>query len=340
MISIIESELKKIIRNIDDNFENKTIMVTGGAGFLGSWLCDILTQLGGSVLCLDNFSSGLKENIKHLIEKDNFTLVHHDISTPYHPPQKIDLIFHLASRASPFEFATHPIQILKANTLGTWIVLGITKKFNATLLFASTSEVYGNPDEKYIPTSEDYYGNVNPVGPRSCYDEAKRAGEAFVTAYLLQHKLNIRIVRLFNVYGPRMRPGSLYGRVIPNFITQALTGADITVFGEGLQTRSFTYVTDIIEGILKTATSENCRGEVLNLGNNEEISIIELAKKIKQFTKSNSRITFHPLPLDDPLRRCPNITKARNLLQWTPKINLDEGLQRTIRWYQTQIKTT
>jgi len=332
----IQSDLSIILKTIENKFENLNILITGGAGFLGSWLCNVLVSLNANVFCLDNLTSGLMENINPLIDRDNFTFINHDISEPFFPEQKIDLIFHFASRASPFEFTKHPIQILKANTLGTWIVLGITKKFNATLVFASTSEVYGNPDEAHIPTSEDYNGNVNPTGPRSCYDEAKRAGEAFAMAYLLQHDLDIRIVRIFNTYGPRMRPGALYGRVIPNFITQALSNDDITIFGDGSQTRSFTYIIDEIEGILKISIEKQCKGQVINLGNNQEITILELAKKIKQITNSTSQITFHPLPQDDPLRRCPNISKAKTLLNWKPKTSLDQGLQRTITWYKTR----
>ena len=332
---IIRQGINRIVENVENKFENLNILVTGGAGFIGSWLCDVLTKQNANVTCLDNLTSGLLENINHLKEKKNFTFINHDISRPYYPDQKIDFIFHLASRASRFEFERYPIQILKANTLGTWIILGITKKFNAILIYASTSEVYGNPDDSNIPTSEDYHGNVNPIGPRSCYDEAKRAGEAFTMAYMLEHGLDIRIIRLFNTYGPRMRPGDLYGRAISRFIDQALSGKDITVFGDGMQTRSFSFVTDIIEGILKISISEKCKGQVLNLGNNEEVTILELAKKIQQLTNSKSQISFHPLPIDDPRRRCPDISKARTLLNWVPETNLENGLNITIKWHKT-----
>lgn len=337
MHEVITRDIISIVNGIDSNLENLNVIVTGGAGFLGSWLCDVLVKLNANVLCLDNLSSGVMENIRDLRENDNFTFIQHDITSPYFPEQHIDVIFHLASRASPFEFAKYPIQILKANTLGTWIALGMTKKYNATLLYASTSEIYGNPDDSNIPTSENYYGNVNPIGPRSCYDESKRAGEAFTMAYLLQHDLDIRIVRIFNTYGPRMRPGAIYGRVIPNFITQALTEQDITVFGDGTQTRSFIYVTDIIEGILKAALLPECKGQVLNLGSIHEITILELANKIRELTNSQSQITFHPLPIDDPQRRCPNINKAKSILGWEPKITLDSGLKNTIEWYNSQL---
>ncbi|NVM29211.1 MAG: NAD-dependent epimerase/dehydratase family protein, partial [Candidatus Helarchaeota archaeon] len=198
MDEIIRQEINRIVENVENKCENLNILVTGGAGFLGSWLCDVLTEQNANVMCLDNLTSGLLENINHLKQKKNFTYINHDISSPYYPDRKIDIIFHLASRASRFEFERHPIQILKANTLGTWVVLGITKKFNARLILASTSEVYGNPDDSHIPTSEEYHGNVNPIGPRSCYDEAKRAGEAFAMAYMLEYGLDIRIIRIFN----------------------------------------------------------------------------------------------------------------------------------------------
>lgn len=336
MNEVITQGLNQILENINYSFENKNILITGGAGFLGSWLCDVLVKLNANVLCLDNLSSGLKGNIAHLEEKENFSFKNHDISTPFFPEHNIDLIFHLASRASPFEFSKHPIQILKANTLGTWIVLGITKKFNATLVYASTSEIYGDPDDAHIPTSEKYYGNVNPIGPRSCYDEAKRAGEAFAMAYMLEHNLDIRVVRIFNIYGPRMRPGNLYGRVIPNFITQALSSQNITVFGDGTQTRSFTYISDGIKGLLKIASSKKSTGQVINLGNDKEIQILELAKMVRKITNSSSQISFDDLPEDDPHRRCPDINKIRTLLGWEPRTYLETGLNLTVNWYKSQ----
>ena len=335
MLKVITQDIISITKNFDNEFQNLNILVTGGAGFLGSWLCDVLTRLNANVLCLDNLSSGLAENISHLREKDNFTFINHDISTPYSPKCNIDIIFHFASRSSPLEFTKFPIQIVKANTLGTWVALGITKKYHATLLYASTSEIYGNPGNENVPTSENYYGNVNPIGKRSCYAESKRAGEAFAIAYLLQHDLNIRIVRIFNTYGPRMRPGAIYGRVIPNFITQALSSKDITIFGDGKQTRSFAYVTDEIRGFLKAAILKQCKGQVLNLGSNQEITILDLAQKIRELTNSKSPITFSPLPTDDPLRRCPDIRKAKALLNWIPEIDLETGLKNTIAWYKS-----
>jgi len=244
------------------------------------------------------------------------------------------VVLHLASRASPFEFARFPIQILKANTLGTWVALGIAKDHKARLVYASSSEVYGDTDPKHVPTPETYTGNVNPVGPRSCYDEAKRVGEAFITAYRIQHGLDTRILRIFNTYGPRMRPGDLYGRVVPRFIDQAVNGRSLTVFGDGTQTRSFTYVMDLVWGVLTAAWLPKASGEVINLGSSVETRIIDLAKIIVKLTESKSGIEFHPLPVDDPRRRCPDITKAEKMLGWKPKISLQQGLARTITWFR------
>ena len=334
---IIREDLEKIESALKgDYFEGKKTLVTGGAGFLGSWICDVLIKQNAQVICVDNFSSGQKNNVRHLLGSKNFKLVEHDISQPIFFDEKIDVVMHLASRASPLEFARYPIQILKANTLGTWVTLGIAKAHNARLVYASTSEVYGDPDPKYVPTPETYNGNVNPVGPRSCYDESKRAGEAFVTAYKIQHGLDCRIVRLFNTYGPRMRPGDIYGRVVPRFIEQAAKGQPITIFGDGTQTRSFAYVKDIVEGILKVAYLPNAFGEVLNLGNNTETQIIDLAKSILNFTESQSKIEYYPLPKDDPKRRCPDISKAEKLLRWKPQTSLHKGLFRIIKWFSNE----
>lgn len=318
------------------SFEDMHVLVTGGAGFLGSWICDVLVEQEARVTCLDNFSSGLRSNIEHLLERENFTLVEHDISKPIFFDRRFDLVMHLASRASPFEFERFPIQILKANTLGIWVALGIAKKHQARFLYASTSEVYGDPPARFIPTPETYNGNVNPVGPRSCYDEAKRAGEAFVMAYRLEHRLDTRIARIFNTYGPRMRAGDIYGRVVPRFIEQALNNKPITVFGDGSQTRSFTYVTDEVEGLLRLAGIDGLGGEVVNIGNNKETTILELAKLVKKLCNSRSEIVFLPLPKDDPLRRCPDISKAKRLLKWEPRVRLEEGLRRTIGWFKAR----
>ena len=327
-------ETEQIAKNLGERskrIEGKNVLVTGGAGFLGSWICEVLVEQGAKVTCLDNLASGLKSNISHLMKKDNFKFIQHDVTQPIFFDEKIDVVMHLASRASPFEFEKYPIQILKANTLGIWVALGIAKKHEAKFLYTSTSEIYG--DAKEIPTTEEYRGNVNPIGPRSCYDEAKRCGESYVMAYKLQHDLDIRIARIFNTYGPRMRAEGVYGRVIPRFIEQALSNNPITIFGDGSQTRSFCYVTDQVEGLLKLAFSERAKGEVVNIGSDKEMTILELANVIKELTNSSSKIEFHPLPKDDPLRRKPDITKARRLLQWKPKVELEEGLRRMIEWF-------
>ncbi len=334
-MNVNRREIEEIIRNLGDirkGIEGKRVLVTGGAGFLGSWICEVLAEQGAKVLCLDNLVSGLKTNIDPLMDKANFTFIQHDITQPIFFDEPLDIIMHLASRASPFEFDKFPIQILKANTLGIWVALGIAKKHNARFLYTSTSEVYGDATE--IPTSEEYRGNVNPIGPRSCYDEAKRCGESFVIAYKMEHGLDVRIARIFNTYGPRMRAEGVYGRVIPRFIEQALSNKPITIFGDGSQTRSFCYVTDQIGGLLKLAFLEDGNGTVVNIGNDEEITILELAKVVKELTKSKSEIEFHPLPKDDPPRRRPDITKAKEILGWVPKVSLREGLRRMREWFR------
>ena len=331
----MNKEIEEIISNLGDiskGIENKNVLVTGGAGFLGSWICEVLVEQQAKVICLDNLVSGLKSNLSHLMNRDNFKFIQHDITEPIFFDEQIDVVMHLASRASPFEFEKFPIQILKANTLGIWVALGIAKKHEAKFLYTSTSEIYG--DAKEIPTAEEYRGNVNPVGPRSCYDEAKRCGESYVIAYKMQHGLDTRIGRIFNTYGPRMRAEGVYGRVIPRFVEQALGNKPITIFGDGSQTRSFCYVTDQVEGLLKLAFSERAKGEVVNIGSDKEITILELAKLVRELTNSSSEMGFHPLPEDDPLRRKPDISKAKKLLDWEPKVELEEGLGRMIEWFK------
>jgi len=325
--------LVKSLRGSGIDFKDRSVFVTGGAGFLGSYICDVLVKLGAQVTCIDNLSSGKKENIQHLMSLDNFDLVEHDISDALFLDKQVDVVMHLASRASPFEFAKFPIQIMKANTLGTWVALGIAKEHKTRLVYTSSSEIYGDPDAENIPTPETYWGNVNPVGPRSCYDEAKRAGEALINAYKIQHRLDARILRVFNTFGPRIRPGNLYGRVIPRFIDQALQGDPLTVFGDGTQTRSFTYVTDMVEGLMMAAWVAEASGEVINLGSHVETRIVDLARMVLDLTDSKSEIEFHPLPVDDPKRRCPNVSKAKKLLGWEPKTSLKQGLLRTIKWF-------
>ena len=331
----IQEDIKTIINtcsNEGEVFENKTILVTGGAGFLGSWICDVLIGLGGRVLCLDNFSSGRNANIEHLLKLDKFIFKEGDISEPFSFDEDIDFVLHFASRASPLEFAKFPIEILKANTFGTYNALTISNKNDATFVYASTSEVYGNPDPQYIPTSESYNGNVNPVGVRSCYDESKRVGESFVMAFHSKYSVDSRILRIHNTYGPRMRAGDVYGRVVTRFIDQALNGNHLSLFGDGSQTRSFTYITDLIRGIITAAYKKNISGTILNLGSPWEMTISELAKIIIQITGSKSIIEHFPLPPDDPLRRCPNISRAKKTLNWEPKVQLADGLRNTIDW--------
>ncbi|MFQ6136662.1 MAG: UDP-glucuronic acid decarboxylase family protein [Candidatus Hydrothermarchaeales archaeon] len=336
----MEEDLEIICNGLEKDrltFEDRDVLITGGAGFLGSWICDVLMRQGAKGTCIDNLVSGQRGNISHLEGNEAFKFIDHDISQPITLDESFDLVMHLASRASPFEFAEHPIQILKANTLGIWVALGIAKKNNARFVYTSTSEVYGDPDPRFIPTPETYNGNVNPVGPRSSYDEAKRAGEAFVTAYHQEHGMDTRMVRTFNTYGPRMRADDIYGRVVPRFVEQALSNDPITVFGDGSQTRSFTYVTDQIEGILRLALADNASGEVVNIGNDKEVSILKLANMVKGITGSSSEIEFLPLPEDDPKRRCPDISKAKELLNWEPKVDLEEGLGRFIDYVKKSL---
>lgn len=326
---MIEKDADEILKNLGGvSFEDTTVLVTGGSGFLGSWICDILLRQNAKVICLDNFSSGRGENIKLFTHSDNFTLIQHDISIPYACNQKLDCVLHLASRASPLEFEQFPIQIIKANSLGTLNALGIAKKHGAKFLFTSTSEVYG--DAEVIPTPESYNGNVNSLGIRGCYDESKRVGEACCMAYLRQHKIDVRIARIFNTYGPRMRADGHYGRVVPRFIEQARNGQPMTIFGNGEQTRSFCYVTDQVAGLLKLAGTENICGEVVNIGTPDEVTIFELAEEIRHLLKSKSPMVFEHLPPYDPKRRCPVIEKAKHLLNWEPKISLEEGILRTL----------
>jgi len=335
MMFDIRAELDTIRKNIGQiSFEDQRVLVTGGAGFLGSWMCDTLLNLGAHVTCIDNFASGQMCNIQQMTGNELFHFIEHDISVPITLDTHLDYVFHMASRASPFEFEHYPIQILKANTMGVMVALGIAKKHNARIVYTSTSEVYGNP--AIVPTPETYHGNVNPIGPRGCYDEAKRCGEAYVIAYRRQHHLNTRVARIFNTYGPRIRVDGIYGRVIPRFIDQALKNQPLTVFGEGSQTRSFTYVTDQIEGLLRLAALDAAEGQVINIGNVNEIPVLELAKMVIVLTGSKSSLSFRQLPEDDPLRRRPDISRAKEILGWVPRTSLDHGLDRTIAWIKTR----
>lgn len=334
MDAILSADLQKIKTNYTA-FDNTKTVILGGAGFIGSWLCDALISLGAKVICVDNLSTGLNGNINHLKNNRNFQFIQNDVSNLDNTFEDPDLILHLASRPSPEDYQQNPIDTLNANSLGSYKLLELARKHDSTILFTSTSEVYG--DAKVIPTPEEYCGNVNPIGVRSCYDEGKRFSEALFMAYHRQYDLDTRIIRIFNTYGPRLRADGFYGRALSRFITQALNGQDITVYGDGTQTRSFCYITDTVRAILLAIRNKKMKGEVVNVGNPTETTIIDLAKKIIQITNSRSRITFHPRPEDDPQRRCPDIRKTKSILGWEPVVSLDEGLQRTISWFKNNV---
>ena len=305
----------------------KTVLITGGAGFIGSHLCEFLLNKDYKVIALDNLITGDLQNIGHLRNNENFKFIHHDVSKHIVVNEELDFVLHFASPASPVDYQKIPIQTLKVGSLGTHNTLGLALAKKAKYLLASTSEVYGDP--LVNPQSESYWGNVNCVGIRGCYDESKRFAEALTMAYHRVHKLDTRIIRIFNTYGEKMRKDD--GRVVPNFITQALKNKPMTVYGDGQQTRSFCYVSDLIDGIYKLMLSNV--NEPINLGNPDEHTILEFAEIIKKLTKSQSKIIFKSLPLDDPHLRCPNITKAKKELRWQPKIKLEDGLGKTIEWF-------
>jgi len=312
----------------------KNVLVAGGAGFIGSWLCEELLNKGFSVLCVDNLCTGREKNISHLKDNKNFEFLMQDITKPIENIScNIDFIFHLASPASPPAYQKLAIETLLVNSNGTLNLLELARKDNSVFLFASTSEVYGNPMQH--PQKETYWGNVNPNGIRSMYDESKRFGEALCMAYFRKYNIDLRIARIFNTYGPRMRADD--GRVISNFINQSLQNKPLTVYGDGKQTRSLCYVSDLVEGLLSLMFTEGIRGEVINLGNPHERTIFELAEIIRRLTNSKSKISFKELPQDDPERRCPDISKAEKLLNWNPKIFLEQGLQETIEWYKANL---
>ncbi|HVJ69457.1 MAG TPA: UDP-glucuronic acid decarboxylase family protein [Caulifigura sp.] len=304
-----------------------TILVTGGAGFLGSHLCERLVDRGDDVICVDNFFSGRKANIEHLIGHKKFELIRHDIVHPLFV--EAEQIYNLACPASPVAYQYNPIKTIKTSTVGMVNVLGLAKRCRARVLHTSTSEVYGDPEVH--PQREDYWGHVNPIGPRSCYDEGKRVAESLCMNYHLAHGLEIRIVRIFNTYGPRMDPND--GRVVSNFIMQALRGQPLTIYGEGQQTRSFCYVDDLIEGFIRFMNQDEEIGP-MNLGNPVENTMIELAQAVLEVTGSKSKLTNEPLPKDDPKQRCPDITKAKRILGWEPKVNLRAGLSKTVDYYR------
>jgi UDP-glucuronate decarboxylase len=306
----------------------RTILVTGGAGFVGSHLCDRLIARGDNVLCLDNFFTGRRDNVEQLIPQPHFELIRHDIVRPVF--LEVDQVYNLACPASPEAYQSNPIKTIKTSTVGMVNVLGLAKRCHARILHASTSEVYGDP--QIHPQTEDYWGHVNPIGPRSCYDEGKRVAESLCVNYNLAHRVEVRIVRIFNTYGPRMARDD--GRVISNFIVQALRGESLTIYGDGRQTRSFCYVDDLVEGLIRMMDQNQAMGPV-NLGNPVETSMLELAQAVLRLTGSTSQLKFMALPQDDPKKRCPDITRAKKLLDWSPRIALEAGLTKTIDYYRS-----
>ena len=306
-------------------------VITGGAGFLGSHLCDRLIEKGWEVLCLDNLVTGAQTNVGHLLAHPRFNFIQQDVTRFIEVSGPVDYVLHFASPASPVDYVKFPIQTLKVGSLGTHNSLGLALAKKAKFLLASTSECYGDPEVH--PQPESYWGHVNSIGPRGVYDEAKRFSEAMTMAYHRAHGVDTRIVRIFNTYGPRMRLND--GRALPNFVHQALTGQPITVYGDGKQTRSFCYVSDLIEGIYRLMQSEE--HEPVNIGNPQEISILEFAERIRSLLGANVEIVFKPLPQDDPRQRCPDISKARRLLNWQPKVNLEEGLRLTLEFFRRQV---
>jgi UDP-glucuronate decarboxylase len=303
------------------------ILVTGGAGFLGSHLCDRLLADGHDVLCVDNFYTSTRRNIVHLLEHPNFELMRHDVTFPLYV--EVDRIYNLACPASPIHYQRDPVQTTKTSVHGAINMLGLAKRTGARILQASTSEVYGDPE--LHPQPESYWGNVNPIGVRSCYDEGKRCAETLFFDYRRQHNLKIKVARIFNTYGPRMLPND--GRVVSNFIVQALQGRDLTIYGDGSQTRSFCYVDDLVSGLIRLMESDDAVTGPINLGNPGEFTIKELAEKVLALVDNGSRLVYEPLPQDDPTQRQPNIDKARQTLGWTPKVTLDEGLPKTVDYF-------
>jgi UDP-glucuronate decarboxylase len=310
---------------------NKRILITGGAGFLGSHLCDKLISQGHEILCVDNYFTGSKKNVEHLLDHPRFELMRHDVTFPLYV--EVDEIYNLACPASPIHYQWDPVQTTKTSVHGAINMLGLAKRVKAKILQASTSEVYGDPDVH--PQPESYWGKVNPVGIRSCYDEGKRCAETLFFDYWRQHKLRIKVVRIFNTYGPRMHPND--GRVVSNFIVQALKNQDITIYGDGSQTRSFCYVDDLLEAMVRTMnTADNFTGPV-NIGNPREFSMLELAELVLKLTNSKSKIVLTPLPQDDPKQRKPDVTLAKNALDWEAGVSLEQGLKKTIAYFETII---
>jgi UDP-glucuronate decarboxylase len=309
----------------------KRILITGGAGFLGSHLAEFLLGQGNDVVCIDNFFSGSKDNIRHLLDHSYFELIRHDVIHPLFI--EVDQIYHLACPASPIHYQQNPIKTVKTNVMGTINMLGLAKRIKARILLASSSEVYG--DAKVHPQNEAYWGNVNPIGVRSCYDEGKRVAETLMKDYSRQNRVDIRIARIFNTYGPRMALDD--GRVVSNFIVQALRGDGLTVYGDGTQTRSFCFYSDLVDALVRLMNTEGLQGPV-NLGNPGEFTVLELAEKVQRLTGSRSRVEFRPLPSDDPVKRCPDISLAREKLGWEPRVALEEGLEKTIPYFREKLK--
>jgi len=331
MDAIVKEDIEQIKKSIDrEAFRGKSVLVSGGSGFLGSWICDVLSELGSKVICLDNLSTGVFENVQHLKGTKGFEFEKADVCT-YSRNPKVDMIYHLASRPAPEDYQKHPVETALANSEGTKQMLELARKHDSRVLFASSSEAYGDPE--VFPTPESYEGRVNPLGPRSCYEEGKRFGEALCKAYHDQYEIDVRIARIFNSYGPRLRAEGFYGRVVSRFILQSLNRENLTVFGDGSQTRSFCYVTDTVSGLLAQIGEEERSGDVLNLGSEDETKIIDLAKKIIQLSHARSGLRYLPFPPGDHLRRRPDITKAREMLGWEPKVGLDQGLSRTVKWF-------
>jgi UDP-glucuronate decarboxylase len=306
----------------------KRILITGGAGFIGSHLCERLLNEGNEVISVDNYFTGAKSNIVHLLDNPYFELIRHDVTMPFFI--EVDEIYNMACPASPIHYQYNAIKTIKTSVMGAINILGLAKRIKAKILQASTSEVYGDP--KIHPQPETYWGNVNPIGPRSCYDEGKRCAESLFVNYNEQNNVRIKIARIFNTYGPRMHPND--GRVVSNFIVQALNGKDITIYGDGSQTRSFQYVDDLVNGVIKLMETPDSITLPVNIGNPDEFSIKELADKVIEITGSKSKITFEPLPADDPTQRKPDILKAKETLKWEPKIKLEEGLVKTIEYFK------
>jgi UDP-glucuronate decarboxylase len=309
----------------------KRVLVTGGAGFLGSHLCERLLRDGDDVLCVDNYFTGRKDNIAHLMGNPNFEAMRHDVTFPLYV--EVDEIYNLACPASPVHYQFDPVQTTKTSVIGAINMLGLAKRVGAKILQSSTSEVYGDPT--IHPQTEDYRGNVNPLGPRACYDEGKRCAETLFFDYFRQHRVKIKVARIFNTYGPRMHPND--GRVVSNFIVQALRGEAITLYGDGSQTRAFCYVEDLVDGLVRLMASDDATTGPINIGNPHEIPVRELAERVIRLTRSSSTFVYRPLPQDDPMQRCPDITLARAVLGWQPRVALDQGLERTADYFRQML---